>query len=89
MSHDGVFEFESVEDEKSIQAFLTALSDGFGKGRVVLSSEGGRIELSPHAMLIFLVKYRSKEGENRLCFRFSWRDQDGQDKAAKGLNVES
>ncbi len=89
MSHDGVFEFESVEDEKSIQAFLTALSDGFGKGRVVLSSEGGRIELSPHAMLTFSVKARRKEGENRLAIRVSWRDQDGQDKAVKGLNVES
>ncbi len=89
MSHDGVFEFESMEDGKSIQAFLTALADGFGKGRVALDSGGGRIELSPQAMLTFSVKARRKDGESRLAIRVSWRDKDGQDQAARALNVES
>ena len=39
MSHDGVFEFESVEDEKSIQAFLTALAAQLDReGRIAAAS---------------------------------------------------
>jgi amphi-Trp domain-containing protein len=47
MPTDGKFEFDSVQDEKSIQAFLAALTEGFGKGRVVLRSEADEIVLSP------------------------------------------
>lgn len=90
MSEDGTFEFESVEDEKSIQAFLAALAEGFGKGRVALESQGLRIELTPGTLMSFSVKARRKDGESRMAIRVSWRDarrQPGQ--GAHALKVES
>jgi len=74
MSNDGKFEFDSVQDEKSIQAFLAALTDGFGKGRVVLRSDSEEITLNPGALVNFSVKAKRKDGESKMTIKISWKD---------------
>jgi len=74
MSNDGKFEFDSVQDEKSIQAFLAALTDGFGKGRVVLRSDSEEITLNPGALVSFSVKAKRKDGESKMTIKISWKD---------------
>jgi len=74
MTHDGKFEFDSVQDEKSIQAFLAALTEGFGKGRVVLRSEADEITLAPGALMSFAVKAKRKDGESKMTIKISWKD---------------
>jgi len=74
MSSDGKFEFDSVQDEKSIQAFLAALTDGFGKGRVVLRSDTEEITLTPSALVNFSVKAKRKDGESKMTIKISWKD---------------
>jgi len=74
MTHDGKFEFDSVQDEKSIQAFLAALTEGFGKGRVVLRSDTEEITLTPGAMVNFGVKAKRKDGESKMTIKISWKD---------------
>jgi len=74
MPHDGKFEFDSVQDEKSIQAFLAALTEGFGKGRVVLRSESEEIVLCPGALVSFGVKAKRKDGESKMTIKISWKD---------------
>jgi amphi-Trp domain-containing protein len=74
MSSDGKFEFDSVQDEKSIQAFLAALTEGFGKGRVVLRSDTEEITLTPGALVDFAVKAKRKDGESKMTIKISWKD---------------
>ncbi|MDR3641255.1 MAG: amphi-Trp domain-containing protein [Humidesulfovibrio sp.] len=74
MSSDGKFEFDSVQDEKSIQAFLAALTEGFGKGRVVLRSDSEEITLTPGPLVSFAVKAKRKDGESKMTIKISWKD---------------
>jgi amphi-Trp domain-containing protein len=74
MSSDGKFEFDSVQDEKSIQAFLAALTEGFGKGRVVLRSDAEEIALAPSPLVSFSVKAKRKDGESKLTIKIAWKD---------------
>ena len=90
MSHDGKFEFDSVQDEKSIQAFLAALTEGFGKGRVVLRSEAEEIVLTPGALVNFGVKAKRKDGESKMTIKIAWKDARTQLAAGeRTLQVES
>lgn len=74
MANDGKFEFDSVQDEKSIRTFLAALTEGFGKGRVVLRSEADEISLIPGALMDFSVKAKRKDGESKMTIKIAWKD---------------
>ena len=90
MSHDGKFEFDSVQDEKSIQTFLAALTEGFGRGRVVLRSEAEEIVLTPGALVNFGVKAKRKDGERKMTNKIAWKDARTQLAAGeRTLQVES
>ena len=90
MAHDGKFEFDSVQDEKSIQAFLAALTEGFGKGRVTLRSDAEEIVLTPSPLMAFSVKAKRKDGESKLTLKIAWKDSRNQIAAAdRSIQVES
>lgn len=90
MSGDGKFEFDSVQDDKSIQAFLAALTEGFGKGRVVLRSDAEEIVLTPCPLVSFGVKAKRKDGESKLTIKISWKDAKGAIAAGeRAIRVES
>ena len=90
MANDGKFEFESVQDEKTIQAFLAALTEGFGKGRVTLRSDAEEIVLTPSALMSFSVKAKRKDGESKLTLKITWKDSRSQIAAAeRAIQVES
>lgn len=90
MSNDGKFEFDSVQDEKSIQAFLAALTEGFGKGRVVLRSDSEEIVLTPGALVSFGVKAKRKDGESKMTIKIAWKDAKSAISAGeRAIRVES
>ena len=90
MSSDGKFEFDSVQDEKSIQAFLAALTEGFGRGRVVLRSEAEEITLCPGPLLSFAVKAKRKDCESKMTIKISWKDAKSPIAAGdRAIRVES
>lgn len=74
MSADGKFEFDSMQDPKSIQQFLTALTEGFARERIVLRSEAEEIVLVPGPLLGFSVKAKRKGGENKISIKMVWKD---------------
>ena len=74
MSGEGKFEFDSIQDPVSIQDFLLALSDGFGKGRIMLQSESEEIVLHPSALLGVSVKAKRKGNENKISLKITWKD---------------
>lgn len=90
MSHDGKFEFDSVQDEKSIQEFLSALTEGFGKGRVVLRSEADELLLTPGPLMSFAVKAKRKDGESKMTIKIAWKDSRSSIAAGtRAISVES
>jgi hypothetical protein len=90
MANDGKFEFDSVQDEKSIQAFLAALTEGFGKGRVTLRSDAEEIVLTPAPLVSFAVKAKRKDGESKMTIKITWKDARTQIAAAdRTIQVES
>ena len=74
MSTDGKFEFDSVQDPKSIQEFLLALTEGFAKGRILMRSDAEEIILLPGALMGFSVKAKRKDSESKIVLKIVWKD---------------
>ena len=75
MSNDQKFEFDSFQDNTSIQSFLQSLLDGFSKKKIVLSSDTDEIILHPDTLVRFSVKAKKKDGvKNELGIKISWKD---------------
>jgi amphi-Trp domain-containing protein len=75
MANDQEFEFESLQDPGSIKAFLDSLTEGFGNGKIVLSSETEEIALFPNALLRFTIKAKRKINEkSQLSIKISWKE---------------
>ncbi|MBC2714141.1 MAG: amphi-Trp domain-containing protein [Desulfobacteraceae bacterium] len=75
MANEQKFEFDSLQDATSIKAFLESLVEGFGNGKIVLSSETEEITLHPNALLRFHVKAKRKDNtKNQLDIKISWKE---------------
>ncbi|GFM37844.1 amphi-Trp domain-containing protein [Desulfovibrio psychrotolerans] len=68
------FVFESMQDAQSIKVFLESLMQGFENEKVVLASNGDRIELTPSGLLDFSVKARRKGDSSKLSIKIEWKD---------------
>lgn len=75
------FIFESMQDAQSIKVFLESLMQGFESERVVLASNGDRIELTPTGLLEFSVKARRKGDASKMSIKVAWKEN------RKQLNV--
>lgn len=91
MADEQRFEFESLQDVKTIRSFLESLIDGFEKGRITLSSEEKKIELNPNTLLKFNVKARKKpNASNQLNIKISWKEpKDDQTVSHKTIRISS
>lgn len=87
MADEYRFEYESLQDNKSIQYFLNSLVEGFEKGRISLTTEDREIHLHPNALLKFKVKARKKTGaSSQLQIKISWKDS-GQNEDDTGQSI--
>lgn len=68
------FVFESMQDAQSIKVFLESLMQGFENEKIVLASNGERIDLSPRGMLEFSVKARRRNDTGKLSISVSWKE---------------
>ncbi len=89
MSQDGKFEFESVQDSRTIQKYLEALREGFGQGRIVLNSDGSEIFLNPGGFMKFEVSVKKKGAENKLSIKVSWKDRRDELPATGEISITS
>lgn len=75
MTDDGKFVFDSFQDRDTIKDYFRALMDGIDKGKIVLSTNGEKIELHPNALLRFAVKVKKKGGDSSLSLKISWKEK--------------
>ena len=74
MADDERFEYDSVQDMKSIQHFLQTLTEGFENGKIVLSSENEEVVLRPQNLLKFGIKAKKKGDKVKLSLKMSWKE---------------
>ena len=70
------FRHESLQDAKSIQSILKAITKGLAKGSVVLNDDEGEIILEPKGLLNLKVSARREELSDRLDIRISWQTDE-------------
>lgn len=81
------FEFESLQDARSIKAFLENLMEGINRQRIILSTEREEMELLPKNPMKFTVKARQKKGEGRISIKISWKDSESFSAASISLTA--
>lgn len=82
------FRHQSLQDEKSIQDILKAISNGIAKGKITFSDEDEKIVMRPEGLLDIKVTATQEDNRNRFTIRVSWQVDDGVEKKKKSLAVK-
>ena len=82
------FRHQSLQDEKSIQDILKAISNGIAKGKITFSDEDEKIVMRPEGLLELKVTASQEENRNRFNIRVSWQVDDDDKKKGKSLTVK-
>ena len=75
MAQEEKFFFESIQDPKSIRDYLQSLIEGIEKGRIVLSTTGDELTLTPPDLLKFTLKAKRKAPTSKLVLKLAWKDE--------------
>lgn len=70
------FRHESLQDNKSIQDILKAITKGIGKGKVTFSDDNEVFEIHPEGLLHLKVSASEEESRHRLDVRISWQPKE-------------
>ena len=70
------FRHESLEDSKTIQAYLKAVTKGLQQGTLSFENDQGEIVLTPEGLLKLKVVASKEDTKNRLEIRISWDDHE-------------
>ncbi|SMF17753.1 amphi-Trp domain-containing protein [Desulfovibrio gilichinskyi] len=90
MTAEKKFLFESLQDSETIGNFLKSLIEGFESGKINLSTNGDEIQLSPHGLLNFAVKAKTKGESNKITIKIEWKETEPSEEAStKTLNINS
>lgn len=81
------FRHESLQDRASIQSLLKSITQGIGKGSLVLSDDEGEMELKPDGLLQLKVTASQDSEKHRLNLRITWTTANGKDKKQKKLKI--
>jgi len=67
------FRHESIQDRESIKTLLKALTNGIGKGEIILEDPEGALAMQPAQLLRLKITGSVDDGRNRLDIRISWQ----------------
>lgn len=76
MTKESNFRHESLQDSKSIQETLKAISKGLAKGKLTFSDENGEILMEPEGLLNLKVTAVKEDNKNRLNIRITWQSEE-------------
>lgn len=71
------FLHESLQDVRSIVAYLDAVRDGFANGSLSLRDEAGDISLYPSGLVRLQIDASRKRDRVKLAIRLSWKEESG------------
>lgn len=70
------FRHESLQDAKTIQELLKAITKGIAKGKLSFSDEDGEIIMEPEGLLNLKVTASQDESRHRLNIRITWQAEE-------------
>jgi amphi-Trp domain-containing protein len=82
------FRHQSLQDEKSIQEILRAISNGIAKGKITFSDEDEKIVMRPEGLLDLKLTATQEDNHNRFTLRISWQVEEEGVKKKKSLAVK-
>jgi amphi-Trp domain-containing protein len=80
---------ESLQDKTSIQEILKSITQGIGKGHLVLSDDEDEMTLQPEGLLQLKVTASQDTEKHRLNLRITWTASEGDAKKQKRLKVKT
>lgn len=78
------FQHESLQDNRTIVAYLRALQEGFEKGTLTLGDQDGEIVLSPDGLVRFELEANRKRNRVRMTMKFEWKEGESDRSNKKG-----
>lgn len=75
MKQNSRFTHESLQDKNSIRDLLKAISNGIGKGKIILEDEDGVLTMEPEGLLNLKVSASQEEEKNRINIRITWQGE--------------
>ncbi len=81
------FRHESLQDAKTIQDILKAVTKGIAKGRLSFCDEDGEIVMQPNGLLNLKVTASQEDMRNRITLRITWQEEE-QVTSKKPLTVD-
>jgi len=82
------FRYESLQDSKSIQGLLKAITSGIAKGKLTFTDEDEKIVLRPEGMLDLKVTAAQEDNYNRFTIKVSWQVESSREDRKKTLSVK-
>ena len=82
------FRHQSLQDRKTIQEILNAITSGIAKGKLTFSDEDEKIVLRPEGLLDLKVTVSQEDNRNRFNIRVSWQSGDETVSKKKRLSVK-
>jgi amphi-Trp domain-containing protein len=69
------FRHESLQNTRSIIAYLDALREGFRRGTLTFSDPHGEIDLHPNGIVRMEVHADQKRERSKLVLTFEWKER--------------
>ena len=69
------FRHESLQNPRSIIAYLDALREGFRNGTLSFSDPHGEIDLRPQGLVRMEVQAEQKRDRSKLVLTFEWKER--------------
>ena len=82
------FRHQSLQDEKSIQEILRAISNGIAKGKITFSDEDEKIVMRPEGLLDLKLTATQEDNLNRFTLRISWQVEETGSEKKRTLKVD-
>lgn len=82
------FRYQSLQDEKSIQDILKAVSSGIARGKISFSDGDEKIVMRPKGLLDLKLTAQQEGNRNRFNIRISWQTEDDTVSKKKRLSVK-
>ena len=83
------FRHESIHDQASIVAYLTAVLEGLSKGSLVLKDKRHEVQLNPKGLLLFSVEAKRWDDQCELALRVSWSEDEPWERDSSLLSIQA
>jgi amphi-Trp domain-containing protein len=82
------FRHQSLQDVKSIQGILKAITSGIANGKITFSDDDEKIVMKPEGLLDLKVTANQEDNRNRFNIRISWQIENGGENKKKSFSVK-